>query len=61
MGQVENNLNKKVWSQENRERWRSKGYGLINFLPRIEAKNPVSAEIEEKISSMHSGNKSLTK
>jgi hypothetical protein len=48
-----------IWSHENRDRWKAKGFGLINLRSRLERANPVSAEIDAKIKSMHSDDRSL--
>jgi hypothetical protein len=46
MEEFEKSLLEKIWSHENRNLWRQKGAGLINFRSRLEAPNPISAEIE---------------
>jgi hypothetical protein len=46
MEKSEKGLLGKIWSHENRDLWRQKGAGLINFRSRLETPNPISAEIE---------------
>jgi hypothetical protein len=46
MEKSEKGLLGKIWSHENRDLWRQKGAGLINFRSRLEAPNPISAEIQ---------------
>ena len=48
-----------IWSHENRDRWKSKGFGLINLRSRLERTNPVSAEIDAKIKSINFDDRSL--